>query len=307
MKTFKTSLIVLLAVFLSSCVIEENNYYENSLTLDEVLQSSGLWYIDINQTSGSSETRFMALAFTVSFQNGKIFANNNLVGLGSVGNGYGDQVGYYSTNNNVLTVDHDLDGYHDFEVFQVNDNIKFKDLDRNVTYTLIPYSINSFDYDKIFNDNIEYFLQEYGAWEKTATIGGVANEFDEENYVAFIPENVNVFRSSQDDEGTTVSNLLWDFEGEYEIFNVQGTDTIKVLTLNYDGNNVEEFELTVLNDGKVELYHISSETAYKFNGRENIVYKKDGSIIKKEPRKRVKVTRKVKNIKKHITPKGNRR
>ncbi len=299
---------MLLAVIMfSSCVIEENNYNnDNTISLNNLLQSSDLWYVDYNHTTGSGDTRFMSLAFTLSFNNGKIYANNNLVGLGSVGNGYGDQIGVYSTNNDVLTVNHDLDGYIDFDVVQVNSNtIRFSDLDRNVTYTLKPYSINNFDYDTVFYDNIEYFLQEYIAWENTATYQGNTNDFDNENFLAFIPENTNTFKASLDDTGTTINNLLWDFQGGYEIFDVQNTDTLKVLTLNYDGGDTEEFELSVMNDGKIKLYHISSQTYYEFNGRENIIFKK--GKVTKLPRKRFIVKRKTRKIKKHITTKGNRK
>jgi len=185
--------------------------------------------------------------------------------------------------------------------------IKFADLNRNVTYSLIPYSVNNFDYDKIFYDNIEYFLQEYTAWEKTGTFDGNPNAFDDENFLAFIPENINTFISSQDLEGTSIINLIWDFEGEYEVFDVQGTDTLKVLTLNYDGNGTEEFELSVLNDGKIELYHISSQTYYEFNGRENIIYKKGDLEVTKTPRKRFKVKRQTKVLSKHKTKTKNKR
>lgn len=311
MKSIKiiTVLLFALTVF-SSCVIEENNYYDNSVSLDELLQSSDLWYVDYNQTTGNSDTRFMSLAFTLSFQNGKIYANNNLVGLGSVGGGYGDQIGFYDTDGDILSVDHDLDGYIDFEVYQINNNkIKFRDLDKNVTYTLIPYTVNNFDYDKVFYDNIEYFLQEYEAWEKTNTSDGIVNPFDNENFLAFIPENISVFKSSQDETGTVLANLIWDFEGDYEVMNVSGTDTLKVLTLHYEGSDIEEFELSVINDGKIKLYHINSGTNYTFNGRENIIYKKgDGTNIetKKPPRRRIKVKRKTIALKKHVAIESNR-
>ena len=306
MKTLKLTLVMLItAVFFSSCVVvEENNYYDNGISLDELLQSSELWYIDYNNTTGYGDTRFMSLAFTLSFENGKVYANNNLVGLGSVGSGYGDQIGFYSTDGDVLTIDHDLDGYINFEVNQVGNKLKFSDLDNNVTYTLIPYSINNFDYDAVFYDNIEYFLQEYVAWEKTGTFEGTANAFDDENFLAFIPENINAFKSSKDETGTFINDLLWDFSGEYEIFDVQGTDTLKVLTLYYDGSDTEEFELSVLNDGKIELYHLSSHTYYEFNGRENIIYKNNtANGVTKTPRKRFKVKRSIKTVKKHIARK----
>ena len=52
------------------------------------------------------------------------------------------------------------------------------------------YLINNFDYDKLFYENIEYFLQEYKAWEKINTTGGTPNAFDTENYLQFTPENI---------------------------------------------------------------------------------------------------------------------
>lgn len=313
MKTLKTIfLMLLIALIFSSCVVGEDDFVphnNNSISLNELLESSDLWYIDYHQTTGSSDTRFMSLAFTLSFNNGNIYANNNLVGLGAVGSGVGDQIGFYSTNGDVLRVDHDIHGFVDFEVYQISGNrIKFADLDRNVTYTLIPYSVNSFDYDKIFYDNIEYFLQEYVAWEKTGTFGGFENDFDNENFLAFIPENINVFTSSQDISGTAISHVLWDFQGDYEVFDVQHTDTLKVLTLNYDGNDTEEFELNVLDDGKIELYHISSQTYYEFNGRQNIIYKKGTSEVTKTPRKRYKVKRNTKVLENHTrSAKKNKR
>jgi len=304
MKTIKLTFVMLLtAVFFSSCVVvEDNNYiYDNGISLDQLVESSDLWYIDYNNTMGYGDTRFMSLAFTLSFENGKIYANNNLVGLGNVGSGYGDQIGFYSTNGDVLTVDHDLDGYIDFEVNQVGNKLKFYDLNNNVTFTLIPYSVNNFDYDRVFYDNIEYFLQEYVAWEKTGTFEGNVNAFDDENFLAFIPENVNTFKSSKDQIGTFLNDLFWDFTGEYEVYDVQGTNTLKVLTLYYDNNDTEEFELSVLNDGKIELYHISSQTYYEFNGRENIIYKNNTNTkVTKTPRKRFKIKRSIKTIKNHI-------
>jgi len=133
---------------------------------------------------------------------------------------------------------------------------------------------------------------------------GNENAFDDENFLAFIPENVNVFKSSKDETGTFINDLLWDFTGEYEISDVQGIETLKVLTLYYDNSDTEEFELSVLNDGKIELYHISSGTYYEFNGRENIIYKNNANNgVTKSPRKRFKVKRSIKTVKKHIARK----
>lgn len=305
MKMLKFTLIALIFGFsFTSCVVVDenpipfNNGTNNSISLEQLLQSKDIWYINSNQTYGTGDVRFLSLAFTLSFKNGNLYANNNLVGIGSVGNGFGDQIGYYNTNGTLLEIDHDLDGYIDLEVIQTSNNrIKLRSLDQNVTYQLTGYNLSEFNFDAIFYDNIEFFLQEYTAWEKTATIDGVANDFDNENFLAFIPEDRNSFLSSQDAVGTNIDNLIWDFSGSYEVFDVQGYDNLKIIDLNYDGYGVEEFELTVLNDGKIELYHNASDTTYIFEGLEQIIYKKSPSLKKeniKEPRKRFKVIRKTK-------------
>ena len=253
MKTIKTTLLLFLTgLFLSSCVIVDDDvlYYNDNYTLEDVLQSKDIWYVDYHQTTGNGDVRFMSLAFTMSFINGEVYANNNLVDVGTIGNGYGDAIGFYNTRGNVIEIDHDLDGYRDFEVVQVNSQkIKLVSLNSNVTYTLKGFNRNNFDYDLLFYDNIEYFLQEFEAWKKTDTYGGNVNAFDDENHLGFFPESVNTFRSSQDNVGTNVANIYWDYVGDYEVYDVQGTDSLKVLTLYYDNQDTEEFELSVINDG----------------------------------------------------------
>ena len=49
------------------------------VSLNQLLNSYELWYVDINQTRGLGEVPFLQIAFTVSFIDGEIFANNNLV------------------------------------------------------------------------------------------------------------------------------------------------------------------------------------------------------------------------------------
>jgi hypothetical protein len=293
-----TSLIVGLLVTSCSVVIDDvyDPYYA---TLEEVLTDYDLWYIDYNLTTGNGDVAFLSKAFTISFRNGNLYANNNLVGIGTFGNGYGIQIGYYDTYRGFLEVDHDLDGYFDFDVIQLsNDRIKLVDSYNNVTYYLEGYQKHNFDYDLIFYDNIEYFLQEYSAWEKTYVSNtGALNEFDNENYLMFTPENVTTFYSSQDDFGINIADIYWDYVGDYAVANVQGYDNLKILTLDYDSWGNEEFELTVINDEKISLYHIASETTYEFTGRGYIQYQKPDSkkdVVRNAGRKRTKVIRETK-------------
>jgi len=302
MKALKLlSIFFLTTVLFTSCVINDDPY-DDSISLEQLVTSYDLWYIDYNRTTGSVDVPFLSKAFTVSFQNGNLIANNNMVGLGTVGNGYGDQIGYYETINGVLEVDHNEDGFIDLEVTQLaGDEIKIRDSYTNTSYYLIGYQKSNFDYDFVFYDNIEYFLQEYVAWEKTVTSQqGALNEFDNENFLQFTPEQNTTFRSSQDDFGTNVEYINWDYVGGYEVYDVEGYDDLKILTLDYDSSDNEEFEMTVINDGEIDLYHVASETTYTFEGRNNIVFKNakaKGQIP--ETRKRFKTNRKSKkrNIK----------
>ncbi len=297
MKNLKLLTALILSItFFSSCIVTEDQY-DNSISLEQLVSSYDLWYVDYNRTTGNGDIPFLSKAFTLSFQNGRLLANNNLVGLGAVGNGYGDEIGYYETINGVLEIDHNQDGFIDLEVIQLaGDEIKLRDSYTNTSYYLIGYQKSNFDYDVVFYDNIEYFLQEYVAWEKTYVSNeGVLNDFDEENFLQFTPEQNNTFRSSQDEFGTNIEQLIWDYVGAYEVFDVEGYDDLKILTLDYDFLDNEEFELSVINDNEIDLFHAASGTTYTFNGRNNIVFKtaiEKGKIP--ETRKRFKVNRNTK-------------
>jgi hypothetical protein len=283
----------------SSCIITTDDLYvyDETVSLEQLVTSHDLWYVDYNKTTGNSDVPFLSKAFTISFLDGHLYANNNLVGLEAIGNGYGIQIGYYETFNGVLEIEHNLDGFIDLEVHQLSyDEIRIRDTYTNTSYYLIGYQKSNFDYDLVFYDNIEYFLQEYVAWEKTYTSQeGALNEFDSENFLQFTPEQYNTFRSSQDEFGTDIGYINWDYVGGYEVFDVDGYDNLKVLTLDYESSDNEEFELSVINDGEIRLYHVDSETTYEFMGRNNIQFK-SASVKgeKSEQRKRFKVNRKTK-------------
>ena len=301
MKTLKLLFAtMLIGISFTSCsvVIDDINdsYYVN---LEDVVTAYDLWYVDYNSTTGTGDVPFLSKAFTVSFINGKLWVNNNLVGIGAVGNGYGIEIGYYDTYKGILEIDHNLDGYYDFDVVQLtSDRLKLIDNYNNVSYYLEGYQKYNFDYDQIFYDNIEYFLQEYNVWEKTYTsMVGDLNEFDNENFLSFTPENITTFYSSQDEIGTDIANIYWDYVGDYSVANVQGYENLKILTLDYDSWGNEEFELTVINDTKISLYHINSGTTYEFSGRGYIQYLKSSSskvTVRNEGRKRTKVIRETK-------------
>jgi len=290
MKTLKLLFgIVLTSLFISSCSVEiiDEHPYTPTQTLHQKLSSYDLWYVDIHQTMGNGEVPFIQRAFTLSFRGDTVYANNNLAGIGATGNGYGIPIGYFGAYANVLEVNDDLFGFYALEVYQINANkIELYHPPTNTSYFLYGYMRHNFNYDQVFYDNIHYFLQEYEAWEKVATLGGVENEFDAENFLQFLPSGNNGdFKSSQDVGETPVHNLYWDYTGLYNVANFSDTNTVKALTLDYDYFADEYFELSVITDNEIELYHPSSDTAYRFVGRNFIQFKTTDN----QDKKRIKI------------------
>ena len=299
MKLIKLFFTLLFTVSLfTACVFEEDAVLERGVVLENTLSDYDLWYVDIHRTTGTGEVPFLSRAFTISFINNTLYANNNIVDIGYTGNGFGIPVGSYTTFDGLLRANHDIDGYQDLEVFRLSANeIRLYNYRDNVSYYLIGYQSNNFDYDKLFYENIEYFLQEFIAWEKTATMGGISNPFDAENYLQFSPENITSFYSSHDVFGTNIDLVDWSYEGGYEIFDVLDSEDLKILTLNYDGGDIEEFELSVLNDETIRLYHFNTATTYDFSGQGFIQYLKGANktpAVRNNNRKRTKVNRRTK-------------
>jgi hypothetical protein len=290
--------ILLVGSLMTSCytevIVEEEYITESAYNTDRVLQSYDLWYVDINATEGNGEVPFLQRAFTISFNNGTLLANNNLAGIGKTGNGLGIDVGYYNTLRGTVEIDHDIDGLWLLEVFAVNGNtIELHDGRSNTSYYLKGFQRDNFDYDLVFYDNIDYFLQEYEVWEKVYTSDeGALNDFDRENYLQFFPA---YFQSSVDEVGTAIGALQWDFVGDYQVYDTENDETLKTLTLAYDFLGNDYFELYVINDVTFELYHVGSGTVYEFRGRGYQQYLKSGKgTVDKKRTKTVRPVMKVK-------------
>lgn len=300
MKTIKLLLsFVFTTTLFTSChteVVVDNFVEAPTITINDILNSHELWYVDINETIGFGEIPFLQKAFTISFNNGTVYANNNLVGIGNNGDGLGIDVANYNAFNMILDVQHDIDGFTSFDVFSINTNtIELYNPNTDTSYFLKGYQRRNFDYDFVFYDNIHYFLQEYEAWEKiyTSKIGAL-NEFDNENYLQFLTGDYDdTFRSSQDPTASDTNNLIWDYVGAYGISNITDNETLKILTLDYESFDNELFELSVINDETIELFHINSKTVYKFRGRDYIQFLKTNE--KEKDKRTIEKKRKFKN------------
>ncbi len=270
---------ILISTLFVSCVVDpivDDVYVDQSTTnLEGLLNTFDIWYVDIGRTEGIGEIPFLQKAFTVSFHNGFLSANNNIIGMKNQGNGV--KVGYYNTGVMELGIDHDVYGFYDLIVDQISSNeIRLYDSITNTSYYLQGYQRYEFDYDKLFYDNIHFFLQEYETWEKVFTSSfGILNEFDNENFLKFMGDgSVNDFKSSKDLNGSPINYLFYDYIGRYNISNISANFYRKKLTLDYDYLGNEFFELTVVSDNTIELLHQTSGTIYRFVGKGNIQFKR---------------------------------
>lgn len=271
---------IITSIVLTSCTTQNNN--DNFTSLEGLISSYDLWYIDYNRTEGTGDIPpFLSTAFTLSFFNGTLYANNNIVDSGRTGEGLGIIVGNYHTDRGFLEINHDIDGFVDFDVVRLSNNeIRIDDLTQNLSYFLIGSQRDDFNYDQLFYDNIEFFLQEYTAWERILIEQGEENIFDEERFLQFELGNAAIFNSSTDLSNTDVNNLFIDFTGNYQVLDVIGNDKLKGLILNYDRGDTETFELKVIDDGTIELFHQTSQTFYTFTGREFLELRKASASAK---------------------------
>ena len=127
MKTIKLLLtFALTATLFTSCytevIVDDYNNNAPQISLNQLLGSYELWYVDINATKGYGETVFLQKAFTMSFRSGYVYANNNIVGLGDTGNGFGIKVGTYDAYDMILDINHVIDGFETFDIYQINNN-----------------------------------------------------------------------------------------------------------------------------------------------------------------------------------------
>jgi hypothetical protein len=264
-------------IMLSACtttVITDDPYYEVTTAAD-VLLGKDLWYIDIDETIGNESANFMQIAFTLSFDNGHLRANNNLTALGNLGSGMGMEIGSYAFSGNLLKVYHDIDGLKDMRIEVVNAHkVRLTDIYTGTSYALYGYYLDEFDYEALFYDNLHYFLQEYTLWEKTYTSTyGALNDFDQENFLNFSNSGGDLlFQSSIDKPGTSPGQVYWDYQGVYTVYQVAGEPYLKTLTLDYDYLGNDYFEISVLDKATIELFHPASGTVYVFKGRYPLQY-----------------------------------
>lgn len=251
-------------------IIEDPVIVDPVETAGSILNSHELWYVDVHRSNATGEIPFMQMAFTLSFVGNSLKANNNLVGIGANGYGYGIDVGTFDTIGQWVDVLHDIDGFYSFEVIRLNAHeIELFHPGTGLSYILVGYQRNNFDYDKLFYDNLHYFLQEYEAWERySISPYGEPNLFDKEQFLQFLPGGGDGnFRSSKDIAGTPLGAVYWDYEGLYWIDPITGEPYVKHLTLDYHYLGNEGFRIYVINDNYIELEHVTSGTVYGFRGK----------------------------------------
>ncbi len=284
-----TFILLLTSLVLSSCRWEyrDDSLDDNAIGLTDLLQSYDLWYVDIDQATGPGDVGFVSRAFTMSFMpNHEVYANNNMAGFGYSGDGYGISIGTYRVyeRDGIVSITDDIAGTYDFEVAQIDQyTISLTNRAENVTYILIGYQQSEFDYDGVFYDNVVYFLQEYEAWTKYyADLVSPSEPFVSENHLQFyVSGNRNSFASSESAINVPVTQIYWDYTGDYEVLNTSNENR-KELRLYYDINNDrEEFILKIIDDQHIRLKNILTGNIYKLEGRGYIQYRPAAKRLKR--------------------------
>ena len=72
--------------------------------------------------------------------------------------------------------------------------------------------------------------------------------------------------------------MFWDFSGVYIVQDQTPGSINKQLTLDYDFIGNDFFDLYIVNDHTVELYHIESGSTYRFKGRGFIQLKNSSDV-----------------------------
>lgn len=286
----------IIALLVTSC------YHDDIIDTQAVqttLFNQDLWYVDIHTTEGNGEVPFIQRAFTLSFLSEGLYANNNIVGIGNTGNGYGIQIADYAIDGNLLTVSHADEGTWNLEIYPINNKkIELYHRGTDTSFYLIGYQKHNFDYDLVFYDNLHYLLQEYAVWEKVSTSAtGAVNDFDKEQLLQFFPENNGTFRSSIDLLRIGLNRVEWDYAGLYKVYDIPNEKYLKTLTLDYDYLGNDYFEIDVINDKEIDLYHPTSKTTYTFVGRSLQLYAKAAKNLRLG-KKRQKNVNAVMNVKK---------
>lgn len=107
--------------------------------------------MDVHRSNATGEIPFMQMACTLSFEVNSLKANNNLVGIGANGYGYGIDVGTFETIGQWVDILHDGDGFYSFEVIRLNvHQIGLFHPGTGLSYILVGCQRNNFDYDKLF-------------------------------------------------------------------------------------------------------------------------------------------------------------
>lgn len=102
MRSLKLLFFVLLVSTITSCSRYYSTIDEEVFSLEAFVSQYDVWYLDYHNTQGVGDVPFMSRAFTLSFVDGLLYANNNIAGIGITGDGLGIDVGTYNTFGNTI-------------------------------------------------------------------------------------------------------------------------------------------------------------------------------------------------------------
>lgn len=266
-------------IILSSCSSDDDNATNQpqSNSIEELLGSYDLWYVEPDQYTSDFELGQEAITF--SFVENQLYANKNLIGFDPelIGNEESTYTVEQTGNNASITIDDTS-----FTVFGVSGNsLKLvNSYDNSTAFYITGYAANDFPLDDIFYERMAHFFNEYKFWQKTATENPDDNEgnFATLNYIEF--SEVRNFRSSEDTEDLTYDQINWQYQGSYRLTTENSEEepiSNELIFIYHTDENEEEIandtlKVNVLNENRIQLSEPDLNIHYTFEGTTNTPY-----------------------------------
>ena len=263
-------------IVLTSCGSDDDsNTPSQSKSIEELLESYDLWYVEPDQPSSDFDLGQDAITF--SFVNNELYANKNLVGFdpSTMGNIETTYTVEQEGSNASITIDDT-----EFTIFGVNGNsVKLvNSYDNTTAFYITGYTTEDFpSLEILYYERMPHFFNEYQFWQKTLTENPDENDgdFSTINYVEFF--GGRSFRSSEDVEGLTYDEINWEYEGSYRLTTEYGEEESisNELIFIYNTDEGEEeipndtLKVNVVDESKIQFSEPGLNINYTFEGTIN--------------------------------------
>ena len=264
-------------ILLTSCGSDDDSTNPpQSKSIEELLESYDLWYVEPDQPSSDFDLGQDAITF--SFVNNELYANKNLVGFdpSTMGNIETTYTVEQEGSNASITIDDT-----EFTIFGVNGNsVKLvNSYDNTTAFYITGYTTEDFpSLEILYYERMPHFFNEYQFWQKTLTENPDENDgdFSTINYIDFF--GGRNFRSSEDVEGLTYDEINWQHQGSYKLTTSNSEEepiSNELVFIYVDSNGVvieganDTLKVNVVDESKIQFSEPGLNINYTFEGTIN--------------------------------------